>query len=194
MLNQVHKMMARQKKKLRYSEETLWFPKYYIGWIRLDNCGQKTSTLHWILVTGQGFVKMQLCLMAYPWYYLLFKLVTDYSLESRQNRLVLRFLFRVCKIMINHTTYFHLDFVWSLNPDHSCKHTYLIKVIFILFWKPVYVYPGRTGSAVVLLRSFRVNRRSDLYSILKVSKPQRQFFFDLDCPKNEQNIRQNSAL
>ena len=31
------------KKKLRYSEETLRFPKYYIGWIGIGNCGQKTS-------------------------------------------------------------------------------------------------------------------------------------------------------
>ena len=36
--------MAGQKKKLRYSEETLRFPKYYIGWIGIGNCGQKTST------------------------------------------------------------------------------------------------------------------------------------------------------
>ena len=32
------------KKKLRYSEETLGFPEYYIGWIGIGNCGQKTST------------------------------------------------------------------------------------------------------------------------------------------------------
>ena len=36
--------MAGQKKKLRYSEETQWFPEYYIGWIGIGNCGQKTST------------------------------------------------------------------------------------------------------------------------------------------------------
>ena len=36
--------MAGQKKKLRYSEETPWFPEYYIGWIEISNCGQKTST------------------------------------------------------------------------------------------------------------------------------------------------------
>ena len=35
--------MAGQKKKQRYSEETLWFPEYYIGWIEICNCGQKTS-------------------------------------------------------------------------------------------------------------------------------------------------------
>ena len=40
--NQVHQIMDWQKKKLRYSEETLWFPKYYIGWIGIGNCGQKT--------------------------------------------------------------------------------------------------------------------------------------------------------
>ena len=36
--------MAGQKKKLRYSEETSRFPEYYIGWIGISNCGQKTST------------------------------------------------------------------------------------------------------------------------------------------------------
>ena len=60
--------------------------------------------------------------MAYPWYYLLFKLVTDYSLESR---LVLHFLFWVCKIMINHTMYFHIDLVWSLNPVKHIAFVYL---------------------------------------------------------------------
>ena len=35
--------MAGQKKKPRYSEETPWFPEYYIGWIEICNCGQKTS-------------------------------------------------------------------------------------------------------------------------------------------------------
>ena len=37
--------MTGQKKKLRYSEETLWFPEYYIGWIGIGNCGQKTSII-----------------------------------------------------------------------------------------------------------------------------------------------------
>ena len=36
--------MAGQKKKLRQSEETQCFPKYYIGWMGIGNCGQKTST------------------------------------------------------------------------------------------------------------------------------------------------------
>ena len=35
--------MAGQEKKLRYSEETPWFPKYYIGLIGIGKCGQKTS-------------------------------------------------------------------------------------------------------------------------------------------------------
>ena len=35
--------MAGQKKKLRYTEESPWFPEYYIGWIWIGNCGQKTS-------------------------------------------------------------------------------------------------------------------------------------------------------
>ena len=38
--------MAGQKKKLRYSEETPWFPKYYIGWIGIGNCDQETSTIY----------------------------------------------------------------------------------------------------------------------------------------------------
>ena len=37
--------MAGRKEKLRYSEETLWFPNYYIGWIGIGNCGQKTSIM-----------------------------------------------------------------------------------------------------------------------------------------------------
>ena len=34
------------KKNLRYSEETPWFPEYYIGWIGIGNCGQKTSNVY----------------------------------------------------------------------------------------------------------------------------------------------------
>ena len=41
------KIMAGQKKKLWYSEETPWFPKYYIGWIEIGNHGQKTSKIYW---------------------------------------------------------------------------------------------------------------------------------------------------
>ena len=54
---------------------------------------------------------------------------------------------------------------------------------------------SRTGSPVVLLLSiFRVKKKSDLYSILKFSKSQRQFFLKLHCPKNQQNMLQNSVL
>ena len=38
--------MAGQKKKLIYSEETPWFPEYYIGWIGIINCGQRTSDMY----------------------------------------------------------------------------------------------------------------------------------------------------
>ena len=41
--NWMQEIMAGQKKKLRYSEETPWFPEYFIGWIEIGNCGQKTS-------------------------------------------------------------------------------------------------------------------------------------------------------
>jgi hypothetical protein len=41
--------MAGQKKKVRYSEETLWFLKYYISWIGIGNCGQKTFNVNWLL-------------------------------------------------------------------------------------------------------------------------------------------------
>ena len=34
--------MAGQQKKQKYSEETPWFPKYFIGWIGIGNCDQKT--------------------------------------------------------------------------------------------------------------------------------------------------------
>ena len=37
--------MGGQKKKLRYSEETPGFHEYYIGWIGIGNCGQKTSII-----------------------------------------------------------------------------------------------------------------------------------------------------
>ena len=43
--NWTQEIMAGQKKKLRYSEETPWFPEYYIGWIRMGNCDQETSNL-----------------------------------------------------------------------------------------------------------------------------------------------------
>ena len=33
-----------KKELLRYSEETPRFPEYYIGWIGIGKCGQKTST------------------------------------------------------------------------------------------------------------------------------------------------------
>ena len=36
--------MTGQKKKLRYSSESQWFPEYYIGWIGIGNFGQKTSS------------------------------------------------------------------------------------------------------------------------------------------------------
>ena len=35
--------MAGPKIKLRYSEETPWFPKYYIDWIEIGNYDQETS-------------------------------------------------------------------------------------------------------------------------------------------------------
>ena len=41
--NWMQEIMALWKKKLRYSEETPWFPKYHISWIGIGNCDQKTS-------------------------------------------------------------------------------------------------------------------------------------------------------
>ena len=40
----------------------------------------------------------------------------------------------------------------------------------------------------------RFGLKSPLKTEIKVSKSQKQFFLKLHCPKNEQNIRQNSAL
>ena len=37
--------MAGRKKKVRYSEETPGFLKYYIGWIEIGNCDQKIKYL-----------------------------------------------------------------------------------------------------------------------------------------------------
>ena len=38
-------MTGQKKKKPRYSSESPWFPEYYIGWIGIGNCGQKTSNM-----------------------------------------------------------------------------------------------------------------------------------------------------
>jgi hypothetical protein len=43
----MQEIMAWQKKKPRYSSESPWFPEYYIGWIGIGNCGQKTSTSYY---------------------------------------------------------------------------------------------------------------------------------------------------
>ena len=43
--NWMQKIMDGRKKKLRYSEETPWFPKYYIGWIGIGNCDQGDSVV-----------------------------------------------------------------------------------------------------------------------------------------------------
>ena len=40
----VQKIMAGQKKKLRYSEEAPRFHKYYIGWIGIGTFDHKTSS------------------------------------------------------------------------------------------------------------------------------------------------------
>ena len=45
-LNWTQEIMAGQKKKPRYSEETPWFPEYYIGWIGSGNCDQETSSTY----------------------------------------------------------------------------------------------------------------------------------------------------
>ena len=42
--NWLQEIMAGQKKKLRYLEETPWFPKYHIGWIGIGNSDQDTSS------------------------------------------------------------------------------------------------------------------------------------------------------
>ena len=42
--------MAGRKMKLRYSEETSFSPKQYIGWIRFGNRRHNTSNMHYILI------------------------------------------------------------------------------------------------------------------------------------------------
>ena len=49
-LNWMQEIMAERKKKLRYSEETPWFPEYYIGWIGIGNCDQEASTMYVLLL------------------------------------------------------------------------------------------------------------------------------------------------
>ena len=44
--NWTQDIMIGQKKKLRYSEQTPWFPQYYIGWIGIGNCDQETSSIY----------------------------------------------------------------------------------------------------------------------------------------------------
>ena len=51
--NWMQEIMAGRKKKLRYSEETPRFPKYYIGWIGIGNCDQETSNTNYSLVHGE---------------------------------------------------------------------------------------------------------------------------------------------
>ena len=41
--NWMQETMARPKKELRYSEETTWFPEYYIGWIGIGKCDQEIA-------------------------------------------------------------------------------------------------------------------------------------------------------
>ena len=43
--NWMQEITAGQKTKVRYSEETPWFPEYYIGWTGIGNCDQETSSL-----------------------------------------------------------------------------------------------------------------------------------------------------
>ena len=40
--NWMQEFIAGPKKKLRYSEETPWFPDYYIASIEIGNCDQET--------------------------------------------------------------------------------------------------------------------------------------------------------
>jgi hypothetical protein len=44
--NWMHEIMAGQKKKPSYLSESPRFPEYYIGWIVIGNCGQKTSNTY----------------------------------------------------------------------------------------------------------------------------------------------------
>ena len=38
-----------QKKKLIYSEESPWFPEYYVGKIGIGNCDQETSNIYYVI-------------------------------------------------------------------------------------------------------------------------------------------------
>ena len=67
--------MAGQKKKLRYSEETPWFPEYYIGWIGIGNCDQKTSSIQVVKLLLINFVAKSDSLNFEVWVLLLFSIM-----------------------------------------------------------------------------------------------------------------------
>ena len=46
-INMSSEIQIEQKKKLRYSEESPWFPEYYIGEIGIGNCDQETSNIYY---------------------------------------------------------------------------------------------------------------------------------------------------
>ena len=54
-------MMAGQKKKLRYTEWTLKFPEYYIGWIGIGNCDQETSNIYECTSVSRPFPIITFC-------------------------------------------------------------------------------------------------------------------------------------
>jgi hypothetical protein len=58
----------------------------------------------------------------------------------------------------------------------------------------VFILPMQKKSVIMNNKKLeKIKHYSEAY-LLKVSKSQRQFFLKLHCPKNERNIRQNSAL
>ena len=79
-----------------------------------------------------------------------------------------------------------MDFAMMQITIHGANMTMGIVVIWKLHMKM---------QTIIVLNAF-ANQMSKkvLLQLVKVSKSQKHFFLKLYCPKNERNIRQNSAL
>ena len=59
--NWMQEILAGQKKTLRYSEVTPWFPKYYIGWIGIGKCDQETPNIYECTSVSRPFPIITFC-------------------------------------------------------------------------------------------------------------------------------------
>ena len=87
-------------------------------------------------------------------------------------------------------------FVFSAHIFLSWKRNLLGQWISKVVYLMVHDLIQQVVSSVLCHISHLYQKQGDTISLpfLKVSKSQNIFFLKLHCPKNEQNIRQNSAL